>query len=516
MSRRPPRAVLGAVVSLVAGLLPLALAHAQGPTAPGAKASASAASSASAPVASAASATSASVAPKSVASVTPTSAAAVASTTTSDEAKSPGPAANVYGLPRCIALADASSPQIRQAQDRLEQARAQLDEATWAPWSQFSISGGLAVVPEVRGTAIYSPNTNISLSSGLAGTAGRVTIEGVVPLYTFGKISSIKRAAEGQAAVAAIDVERFKILVHHDVRRAWFGVMLAHDARYLLDQAGKKLDDAIAKAEERDDADEVDLLRMKTYRAEIKARLGEIEKFERIGMAALRFFTGVAAPATFDVPDEPIAAPRKPLVDELVYLAAARIHRPEIRQVREGVKAREAQVDFAKARLYPDIGLGLSFSYANSPVIADQTNPFVVDGANYLPSYGAGIVFRWNLDFLPGSARVRYAEWQLAETRDLEQYALGGVGVEVTTAYATARDALVREQAYGEAETLSKRWVSTISAAMSVGTREEREIIDPLRAYLTNRYNHLQAIMDLDLAYSQLALSTGDESIAEY
>lgn len=497
---------MGAVVSLVAGLVPFALAHAQGATAPAAATSASTATSA--PPNAAASAAPATPAP--------TSAAAVASKATNDEASVPGPTANVYGLGRCIALADASSPQIRQAQDRLEQARAQLDEATWAPWMQFSLSGGLAVVPEVRGTAVYSPNTSISLSSGLAGTAGRVSIDGVIPLWTFGKISSIKRAAEGQAAIASIDVERFKILVHHDVRRAWFGVMLAHDARYLLDQAGKKLDDAIAKADERDDADEVDLLRMKTYRAEIRARLGEIEKYERIGMAALRFFTGVSTPAAFSVPDEPITAPRKPLVDELVYLAAARIHRPEVRQVREGVKAREAQVDYAKARLYPDFGIGLSFGYANSPVIANQTNPFVVDGANYLPTYGVGLVFRWNLDFLPGSARVRYAEWQLAETRDLEQYALGGVGVEVSTAYATARDALVREQAYGEAETLSKRWVSTVSAGMSVGTREEREIIDPLRAYLTNRYNHLQAIMDLDIAYSQLALSTGDESIAEY
>jgi outer membrane protein TolC len=404
--------------------------------------------------------------------------------------------------------------QIRQAQDRYEQARAQLDEATWTPWTNFTVTGGVAVVPEVRGTAVYSPNGDISISSKLGG-AWRVSVDGVIPLWTFGKITSIRRAAEGQAGVAALDIERWKILVHHDVRRAFFGVMLAHDAKYLLDQAGKKLDDAIAQAEDKPDTDEVDLLRMKTYRAEMKARLGEVEKGERMGMSALRFLTGVAAPAPLEVPDEPISGPRKALVDELVYLASARIHRPELRQLKEGIRAREAQVDFAKARLFPDIGIGVSFGYSNAPVIADQTNPFVVDNANYL-RYGAGVLFRWNLDLLPGSARVRYAEWQLAETRDLEQFALGGVGVEVTSAFANARDAVVREQAYGEAEGLAKRWVATVSAAMSIGTKEEREIIDPLRAYLTNRYNHLQAIMDLDVAMSQLAVSTGDESIAEY
>ncbi len=478
MSRRPLRALVGALLSLAAGLGPQAFARAQGTTPPAAPAASGAAPSA------------------------------------SPSADAPAPAANVYSLARCLALTDSMSPQLRQAQDRYEQARAQLDEITWLPWTQFTVTGGAAVVPTVRGTALYSPNTDISISSQLGG-AWRVSVDGVVPLWTFGKITNSKRAAEGQANVAALDVERWKLLVHHDVRRAYFGVMLAHDARYLLDQAGKQLDAAIAKADAREDADEVDLLRMKTYRAEIKARVGEVEKGELVGMAALRFFTGVAAPAAFDVPDEPISGPRKPLVDELVYLAAARVHRPELRQVREGVKAREAQVDLAKSRMFPDIGLGVTFGYSNSPVIADQTNPFVLDNTNYL-RYGAGIVFRWNLDLLPGSARVRYAEWQLAETRDLEQYALGGVGVEVTTAYAGAKDAVTREEAYGEAETLSKRWVATISAAMSVGTREERELVDPLRSYITNRYNHLQAIMDLDLAYSQLAMSTGDEAIAEY
>ena len=56
--------------------------------------------------------------------------------------------------------------------------------------------------------------------------------------------------------------------------------------------------------------------------------------------------------------------------------------------------------------MYPDIGLGLFAGYANSPVITDQTNAFVIDNANYL-RYGFGVVFRWNMDLLPAAARVR-------------------------------------------------------------------------------------------------------------
>ncbi len=425
-------------------------------------------------------------------------------------AKAPRP---VYELPALIALADQRSPQIQMQMDKLEQAHAQLDEIKWIPWSQFSVSGGFAAVPEIRGTAVYSPNSDISLSSKL-GPAWRITVDGVVPIWTFGKISSANAAASALVDVAAADVERVRNLVHHDVRRAYFGLMLAHDARYLLEKAAGRLDSAIGDAEGKDDGDEADLLRMKTYRAEIGARMGEVVKGERIATAALKFLSGLDE-AALNVPDEPIKPPRKPLVDVVVYLAAAKTHRPEIKMVKAGVEARSAQVDFAKARLYPDIGLGLSFGWANSPVVTDQTNPYIVDNANYL-RYAAGVVFKWNLDLLPAAARVHYAEAQLEELRDTEKYALGGVGVEVETAYGNCQDATLREKAYGEAESLAKRWVATVSAAVSIGTKEDKDIIDPLRAFLTNRFAHLQAIMDLDVAFSTLSLATGDESIAEY
>lgn len=424
------------------------------------------------------------------------------------------PKTNPYTLAKCIELADARAPQIKMAADRLALAHAQLDEVRWIPWSQWSASGGVAMVPEIRGTPVYSPNGDISISSKL-GPAWRIGVEGVIPLYTFGKIEHSSAAAKAAVDVALADVQKTKNLIRHDVRRAYFGLQLAHDGRYLLELAKDKLEEAVKKAEANDDTDEADLLRMKTYQMEVLARLGEVDKAERITLAGLRFLTGVEKPAPFEIPEEPIAPPKKPLVDVLVYLKSASLHRPELKQVKAGIEARTHLVEYNKARLYPDIGLGLAFGYANAPIITDQTNAFVVDNANYL-RYGFGIVFRWNLDLLPAAARVRAAEAQLAEMRDTEAFALGGVGVEVESAYAVCKDAATREKFYGQAESLAKKWVATISAAIAVGTRDDKDVIDPLRSYLTNRYNHLQAIMDLDVAVSSLSLATGDDAVAEY
>jgi outer membrane protein TolC len=492
---RVARTVLVGALSCV---LPFAVAHAQAP----------------APAGSAAASTSASAGTTSSASSATTTTSTATTTPPPDDKKAPTSLGAVYDLRACLALADSNNAQIRMAMDRLAQAHAQLDEIKWVPWSQFSVSGGVAAVPEIKGTGVYSPNGDISLSSKL-GPAWRIGVEGVIPLWTFGKISAANEAADKLVEVAAADVERWRSLVHHDVRRAYFGLMLAHDARYLIDTATGKLDSAISTIEDKDDADEADVLRMKTLRAEIKARYGEIEKGERIATAALRFLTGVQEPAAFDVPDEPIKPPKKPLLDVVVYLGSAKVNRPELKMVRAGIEGRRAQLDLAKARLYPDIGLGLSIGYSNAPYIADQTNPFVLDNANYL-RYGFGIVFKWNLDLLPAAARVHYAEAQLAELSDTQTFAMGGVGVEVQTAYGTVKDAQIREQEYGEAEQLAKRWVATVTAAISIGTKDDKELVDPLRYYLTDRYNHLQAIMDLDVAYSSLSLATGDDTIAEY
>lgn len=424
------------------------------------------------------------------------------------------PKTNLYTLARCLELADKRSPQIKMSIDRLAQAHAQLDEVKWSPWSNWSLSGGVAMVPEIRGTPVYSPNGDISISSKL-GPAFQIRVDGNVPLYTFGKIDSSIAASKAFLEVALADVQRAKNVLHHDVRRAYFGLQLAHDGRYLLEMARDKLADAIKKAEGDEDVDEPDLLRMKTYQMEVLARLGEVDKGERMALAALRFLSGVEAPAPFEIPEESISPPKKALVHELVYLQAAKIHRPELKQMKANVEGRSHQLTYAKARMYPDIGLGLYFGYSTAPVITDQTNAFVVDNANYL-RYSVGLTFRWNLDLLPGAARVRFAESQLAEMRDQETWTLGNIGVEVQSAYATALDAKTREKFYGEAEALAKKWVASISASIAVGTREDRDIIDPLRSYLTNRYNHLQAIMDLDVAYSQLSLATGDDSVAEF
>lgn len=85
-----------------------------------------------------------------------------------------------------------------------------------------------------------------------------------MPLFTFGKISSLQDAAEEQAKLGEHEVVKERHNVRMDVRKAYNGLLLARNVRALLREASSYLDGAIAKLEksvDNGDADELDLFK---------------------------------------------------------------------------------------------------------------------------------------------------------------------------------------------------------------------------------------------------------------
>jgi len=415
-------------------------------------------------------------------------------------------------LRRCLDLADRNHPKLLGARAKVAQTRAKLIEAYFAPFMQFRAFGGMSLAPTVRGNNVFSPNTDQSLTSSL-GVAWRFGVDGVLPLWTFGKITNLWDAAEADVRVKQAGVDVARDAVRLDVRRAYFGLQLARDALDLLKNAEGKMNKAVATLQKDVDADEgdpIDLLKLQTYAAELLARKAEAEKYEQVARAGLRFYTGVS---NLDIPDVPLAKAKHKLSGLARYLRAARVYRPEVLMARAGVAAREAQVRLSRSKLFPDIGLGLSAGLSAAPEVADQINPFVSDGGNYF-HYGVALVFQWRLDIVPAVARVAYAEAQLQEMLALDRKALGGVAAQVETAYAEVVDWKKRLDAYRKASKYARKWLSTVQMAIDVGTMEEKDLIDPAKAWAQHHYNSLNATMEYNIALAKLAQATGWDAIA--
>ncbi len=428
---------------------------------------------------------------------------------------------HAFTLADCLALADRNFPTLWAARARLSLAHAQLDEARWYPFSQWSASSNLTILPTIEGTPVYTgTGLNARNLNGLTNGVQpfwTVEVSGQIPLYTFGKITAVGKAGEANVRLNEWDLEHWRQQSRMDVRKAFFGAMAARDGRYILKDVISRLDDAIHGIDEKlragkGGAEEVDRLRLEYYRDTVRARGGEPDKGERFAMAALRFYTGIQS--SFDIPDAPLKRPETPFAPLTRYLSAARIFRPEVNMSRAGIEARKSQVDLARANLFPDLGLGLGFSYAIAPSADPQsTNVWAFDPFNHVYVYG-GLGLRWGLDFLPKIARIHQAESQLEEARATERFALGGVAVEVENAYGTAVEADGRERAWDAAEHKAKQWIVSVQNQIDLGTKQEKDLVEPLRAFVDARVNHVTALMDLNVSLSDLARTSGWDAAA--
>jgi outer membrane protein TolC len=425
-----------------------------------------------------------------------------------------------YTLAECLALAERNFPNLWAARARLAQAHAQLEEARWTPWFQWSTHADAGILPPLSGTVQWPAGNTLQSRNVIELVNLQPTfafgISGVLPLYTFGKIDSTHDAAVANVRVSEWDMEKARQATRMDVRRAFYGVALARDAKYVAGEALDRLDKGINgiknKIDKGDDkVSDIDRLRLEAYREDVLAQSLQAPKGEAYALGALRFMTGVET--GFDVVDEPLKRPSRPLVSIVQYLEAARILRPDVNMARAGVVARKALAGYARAKLFPDFGVGMGADFASTPGAVPQNNLWAADPFNHFYYY-AGLGLRWSLDLLPQAARLRQADSQLEETRSMERLALGNAVWEVEKAYADAVEAKGREEAWDRAEHIAKQWISLVQDHIDLGTSDERALLEPLRSYGSARLQHLTALMDYNIAMSSLALASGWDSAA--
>jgi outer membrane protein TolC len=411
-------------------------------------------------------------------------------------------------LDECIQLARANFPKVRAARARLDKREREKFEARTAPFSEFQLSAGAGVVPTWRGTAVYSPSTDASLTSDMS-VAFHVGVEGVIPIWTFGKLRSAWAATDAAADAGRSEVLKEQNDVELEVRRAYYGVVLARAAKRILDEALVEINRGVAKIEDKlkqGQGDESAFYRLKMYVAEIEARGSDADKGETTALIGLRFLTGSSVP--LDVRDAPLRRAPHELLPVTVYLEAARLYRPELNMVRSGIQARKALVRLERARYFPDFGVHVVARLTRAPDATDQRNPYSYDPLNF-PVLGAALALRWKLDFLPQGARVAKAQADLEEMRATESFAMGGVASEVQEAYEAAQDAKRRLDAWHKAADYAKRWLISVQQGADLGLVEDDEFMEPAKEYALKRFNELTAIYDYNVALARLGQTTG-------
>ena len=420
----------------------------------------------------------------------------------------------VLRLTDFVRRARATYPGLEAASHRGAAAEARLDEAIYSPFFQFSANAAAGLAPQVTGSPIYSRDSQLPVSNPWEPVLA-VGIEGVVPLWTFGKLSSARDAARAGVKAAKQNVALTEQRVVYDVRRAYFGVQMALDILQMLDEGEGKLETAEKKLSEKlltGDADvsPQDKYRLATSLAELRGRRAEAQKLENSARDALRMLTGVDA---FEVPECPLAEVPFESGPVTKFEVRASKQRPELGMLEAGLRARKAQANVIDAQYLPDIALGLAASYSYAPGITDQTNPFIVDRANY-QSIQAGLVARWNLDIVGNLQRETRADEELLETKSLQKEAKKAIELDVRTTYNDVTEARARMAAYAVGHKEARAWFVSAAQGYQVGTADPKDLIDAVKAYFTARFSHLQAIFDFNVAVAKLEKATASEILS--
>ena len=411
-------------------------------------------------------------------------------------------------LSQCLSLAESNGVQLGEARAKRAHAEAQLLEARLVPFGEASARAGIGLAPTVQGTPIYSPDTDQALSSNLA-LGWQVSLSTTLPLWTFGKLTAAREAAEAGVDLSKAELEKERSELRQLVKRAYYGVLFATDVQLLLDEAEQVLGKHVRRLEdelEEDEGDEVTFFKLQMSLADLEGRRYQAQAQRRIALSALGFLVGKGRNA--EVQDVPLPEPPASLGPLTRYLAAARIHRPEINMARAGVRAREAQVRLERARFYPDVGLTVGADWRRAPEVTDQVNPFVNDPANFF-RFNVAVGLQWRLDTLPRIAKVAQAQAKLEEVRATERYALGGIATEVEEAYEQARQAQARLGALVRAADYARKWLISIQQGIDIGAYEADDLVSPAREYATKRFEELTARYDFHVSLGRLAVATG-------
>ncbi|MHC1696476.1 MAG: TolC family protein [Geobacteraceae bacterium] len=419
----------------------------------------------------------------------------------------------VLGLDDCIRRALTTSPELGESRADIELAEAKLNEAKAHRLPQIEFLGLLGPVSKARGNQVNSSDRIDHLHGLTIFARGDATI--VQPLYTFGKISE-----RMSAATHGIEVDRAKKAqkaneISLKVKEYYYGLLLARELKALVTEVGESLDKARDKARKLLDkgsanVDALDIYKLDAFSGTVRKYTEEAQKGESLALEALRVQMGLPVDAVFDIatirltPEENMTR-----ADLSSYLEAAKLKRPEYKQLQEGLQARAALVKAAKADYYPDLFLGGYLSGAYSPDRDRVTNPWVPDEFNHLWA-GIALGLKWKIDFGITSAKVAQEQAQYNRLISTNDYANANIPLQIRKAYLEREEAEKSIAANRDAYSNAKKWAVAAIANFDIGIGPAKEIFDSLQSYATMRSDYFRSIYNYKMSLANLDYAVGE------
>lgn len=427
-------------------------------------------------------------------------------------AEPPGGKKLVLGLSDCITMALKSAPELGEATADIQLATTRLEEASSYRYPQVQVVSLFGPAPGARKEDLQRTDKEFKVSD-LTWFAGTDAVL-IQPLYTFGKISENMKAATHGIEIDRARREQRSQEVALRVQEYYYGLLLAREMKELVLEIQETLDKAREKARKlidqgSDSADELDIYKLDAFSGEVAKYREEALKGEALALAALKARLGLPVGTDLEISSERLVTVEveTPSFENLVE--RARQQRPEFIQIREGLKARSALVEAARANYYPDIFLGGLFSWAYADERDRIHNPYITDTFKHLTG-GVALGARWKLDFGITGAKVAAEQAQYNRLLSTKEYAEANIPLQVRKFHLELKEAGNSITATKSAYTNAKKWAVTALANFDFGVGPAKEIFEALQAYARMRAAYFQSIYNYRMAWANLDYATAE------
>lgn len=429
--------------------------------------------------------------------------------------------AETIDLDQAVARALNHDPRIEEVNHLVDAARALVDEAQGHKGWSIDLNSFLGVSPAVNGN-IFKGGTCSPGSCELRKDRydlnglslwGHLTVTVVKPLYTFGKVENYTKAAEANVKVKQGDVRLKRGQTVLDVKRAYYGYLAARDGRLLLEDVKKRVDSTIELVQrwlndQTGNVRQSDLYALQSGSALIGRYLDEAGALEKVALDGLKVLTGAGLGSDLTVADSALKPVKMPDMDLAALEQQALAKRPEMSQVKAGLRARRALVAANKANARPNLYAGVGGLLSYSPNRDTLDNPYIYDPFNdaaLTPVIG----LKWDWTGGVQSAQVEKAEAELNALISKAAQAREGIPFQVAEQYHQVRaynDAVAH---MADASRSARRWMIASFADFEAGQTAGDKVVTAFQGYVLAHTQYLQTVFDYNMHVAQLQHVTG-------
>lgn len=380
----------------------------------------------------------------------------------------------------------------------------------------FTLRNTAGVLPrqrllETETGVVFSPDT----SSGFSDLRpfNDLEINLIQPLYTFGRLGGLLRAADAGVAASEAAVQAKEAEVRMQVRSLYWGLKLGSELLQVVEDAQKESiraeETVTTKLDEgSEEVTQADLFKVQVFRYQVEKRHREAQRKSALAQRALAAAIGLDEETPLAPTDDPLDMMTVSLDSLAVYQAIAMQNRPELQQLDAGIRARSALSAVSSADYYPTIFLGGQFRFNRAMDRADPRNPFVFNQTNF-SRMGAVLGLSMNLNLQQTRDKARVARGEEAVLTAQLVPARAGVRLEVEKAWREAQEAAANVAGSAEALKATDNWLRGEAQVFDLGLGEVKDFIDAFQAHSTMRAEHAENIAAFNTAVAALGKAIG-------